>query len=582
MKMRISGTYTHLSILLTICTVGLSQIANGEISPKKNIILILADDIGYDNYSLYGSEEFSTPNLDSLAQNGVYFTRAYSTPVCTPSRVRLMTGRDGRRNYEGFGILPASEITFASMMKQAGYSTAITGKWQLQTDNGDGTFSGVAIEDAGFDTWLMNNTLTAGKARYWQPGFEQDDGTLLPNMTLNDYGPDQCTSFVTNFITAHTNEPFFIYYPMLLVHDPFVPTPDSINPLQTDKNTNYRDMVPYMDKLIDLITDTLDDLGLRENTVILYMGDNGTGRNISYTFNGESRDGEKAYPTDGGTHVALIANCPGTITNGLVCDDLIDFTDILPTLSDIAEAPLPNRVLDGRSFWPQLTGQTGNPKEYIYQYYEAKNQKVKGIYGTWTQWAQDKQYKLYYGQTFTNFYDYVNDRGEDNPLTTLTEEQQTAYDKLLAGIQKAENSPEDTPLGAYKYWEEREFSPTQISTGDSAPSNDFDNDGLTNQEEYLLCTSPTNPNDSAIIQPAVEHNGQHYPVVTFTRRYDTSIATLIEAKTSLTNSAWQNVTADFSLIGRTNQGDGTETVTYKQNLPLSGNTSFFQLRMSGD
>jgi arylsulfatase A len=485
----------------------------------------MADDIGYDNYSIYGSTDFSTPNLDTLAESGTYFSRAYSTPVCTPSRVRIMTGRDGSRNYESFGVLPTTEITFAAMMKQAGYASAITGKWQLQTSS-----AGTAVEDAGFDTWLMNNTLSASKSgRYWKPELEQDDGTLLPGMTATDYCPDKCTDFVIDFITAHTNEPFFVYYPMLLVHDPFLTTPDSVDPSENNENINYRDMVKYMDKMIGRIVQSLEDLGLREDTVIIYTGDNGTGRSIDYVFNGESRSGEKAYPTDGGTHVALIANCPGTITSGYVCDDLVDFTDILPTMADIAQTTLPNRVLDGQSFWPQLQGETGTPKDVIYQYYVPKNSTVKTIYGSWIQWAQDEQYKLYNGKNIFHFYDYINDRAEENPLTitNLTAEQQIVYDKLLSKILEMENAMVAGPL---------ETSPTD--TYDSA-----------------------NANLSVLEAEA--------PVITFTRRYDTSIETIIEAS-SLTNSVWQNVSANFTLIGRTNNGDGTEDVTYKMMPPTRG------------
>ncbi|MHC4906522.1 MAG: sulfatase-like hydrolase/transferase, partial [Planctomycetota bacterium] len=149
------------------------------------------------------------------------------------------------------------------------------------------------------------------------------------------YGPDICTDFLIDFIKKNKEQPFFAYYPMLLVHDPFLPTPDSKNKKGKDKSQNYRDMVNYMDKCVGRILDALEESDLRENTIVLFTTDNGTGRGLKYPYKGEQRKGEKAYPTDGGSHAPLIVNCPGIVSQGFITDDLVDFSDFMPTLADI-------------------------------------------------------------------------------------------------------------------------------------------------------------------------------------------------------------------------------------------------------
>ena len=362
-----------------------------ESPSKPNIILIMADDIAFDNIGCYGSEHFKTPRLDALARTGVRFTHCYSEPVCTASRVKIMTGRDNIRNYVGFGTLDQRETTFGNMMKAAGYATAVAGKWQLHAGQ-----NGSLAPRCGFDTYCLWNYPKATGNRFWQPNLNRD-GKLVPTDT-DTYGPDVCTDFLIDFITENKDRPFFAYYPMILVHSPFLPTPHSKDRKHKDPLKNYRDMVNYMDTCVGRIVDTLEEQGLRENTVVLFTTDNGTGRGLTYPFEGEQRKGEKAYPTDGGSHAPLIVNSPGIVSEGLVSEDLVDFSDFLPTLADISGAQLPEVTLDGRSFWPQCRGEKGNPREWIYQYYYPKFKTAAAEYGEgkpYIIWAQDQRYKLY-------------------------------------------------------------------------------------------------------------------------------------------------------------------------------------------
>ncbi len=396
-------------------------------SSQPNIILIMADDIAYDNLGCYGSEHFKTPCLDSLAKTGVKFNFCYSEPVCTASRVKIMTGRDNIRNYTVFGKLDPKEQTFGTMMRDAGYDTAIAGKWQLHGNNG------ALAPDCGFDTFCLWNYPGTERPRYWNPSLLRD-GKKVP-IDENSYGPKICTDFLIEFIEQERDKPFFAYYPMLSVHSPFLPTPDSKDRNHKNASDNYRDMVSYMDKCVQRLVETLDKNGLRENTIVIFTTDNGTHTNLTYPYKGETRKGEKAYPTDGGCHAPLIVNCPGTVTAGFETNDLVDFSDVLPTLAEVGHAKLPDVTLDGQSFWPQCIGQKGDPRTWIFQYYYPKKKDAAKQYGEgkpYIIWAQDQNFKLYSHGRFIA----VEDRHETNDITAGkgTPNEEAARRKLQGAI----------------------------------------------------------------------------------------------------------------------------------------------------
>jgi arylsulfatase A len=381
---------------------------------RLNVILIMADDSAADNYGCYGNKFFSTPRLDSLARTGAKFNHCYSEPVCTSSRVKIMTGRDGIRNYVQFGTLDQDEVTFGNMMKGANYKTAIAGKWQLH-----GGSRGTLAPACGFDNYCLWNYPGTSRSRFWNPSLMRD-GKLMET-TEKDYGPDILTDYLIEFIGKNRSKPFFAYYPMLLVHSPFLETPDSklnANRLISKSLTNFRDMTAYADKCVGRIVDALEKYGLRDRTVIIYTTDNGTSRSLTYPYGEEKRKGEKAYATDGGTHAPLIVNCPGTVPAGTVSDDLVDFSDVLPTIADITGAKLPEVKLDGRSFWPQCLGTKGNPRDFIFQYYYPKYKPAAAKHGQGVNdqeiiWAQNQRHKLYRDGTLYA----VIDRYEKTPLS---------------------------------------------------------------------------------------------------------------------------------------------------------------------
>ena len=381
-----------------------------------NVILIMSDDTGYEVFGCYGSKQYRTPRVDHLAQTGMRFNHCYSQPVCVPSRVKIMTGKSNVRNYVFWDVLDPKEKTIGHMMKDAGYATCATGKWQLA---GMGTFApelkgtGTLPENAGFDEHCLWS-VESKTSRYWKPVLRVN-GRERAFTDENAFGPTVCTDYICDFIGRKKEEPFFIYYPMMLTHKPFVTTPDSVDRTSTENQQNFEDMVAYMDKLVGRIVDKLDAAGVRNDTLILFTGDNGSPGGakggIVSELNGRMIDGGKGLTTDAGTRVALVANMPGTVPPGKVTDNLVDFSDMMPTISGMTGARLPaGEVLDGVSFAPQLRGKKGTPREWIYSYNEAVPEPEPNP----TIFARDQRWKLY---SDDRLYDISKDVLEQHPIS---------------------------------------------------------------------------------------------------------------------------------------------------------------------
>lgn len=379
---------------------------------KLNVILIMADDVGYECFGAYGSETYKTPNLDRLADSGVRFDNFFSNPLCTPSRIKIMTGRSSVRNYVDFGALAPYQYTFAHLFHDAGYATAVTGKWQLQGSN---FAAGTDPQDAGFDTYALWHTKITARPRYWGASIE-DNGRLV-SLGQDEYGPDYFAKFIDQFITKNKEKPFFVYYPMALVHNPFLPTPDSKDKKGKDDQKNFEDMVTYMDKIVGNIAKTVEDNGLRERTVLMFTADNGTNRVLTYPFQGKSFTGGKGKPIDAGTHTPLIVWGAEQIRAGRVVDDLVEISDFLPTLADISGTSLPTEAqTDGFSFWPQLQGKKGNPREWVYCYYLPRpyQQRPDQPYmDSESRYVRDKNYRLF---ADGRLFDVNSDPLQENPI----------------------------------------------------------------------------------------------------------------------------------------------------------------------
>ena len=351
-------------ILASLATVVAVTFTLHAAAPSKpNIIFILVDDYGIPGVGCYGGA-YQTPNLDALAAGGIRFERCFSSPLCAPSRALCMTGRYGFRtgvvdNPHGGRATPKKEICVAKTLKSAGYTTAVIGKWRQL-----GYLSTMADAATwGFDEFLVWGTgFKENDDRYWLPDYNHNGKPL--DVAKGKYGPDLLHENVVDFVRRHRDHPFFIYYPMTLIHGTFRPTPDSA-PGASDRRTLYRDMIAYMDKLVGKLMDELDKMNLRQKTLVVFVGDNGSVD--AGTIHGREVDGVKHELKEGGNRVPLIASWKGTIPAGKVLPDLVDFTDFYVTFAELAGAKLPEgHKLDGHSFAPQLRGEKGSPREWIY------------------------------------------------------------------------------------------------------------------------------------------------------------------------------------------------------------------------
>jgi arylsulfatase A len=399
----------RLLVLAALAAVALPAVPLIGASPatRPNLILILADDLGYETIGANGGTSYRTPVLDRLAATGARFTHCYVQPLCTPTRVQLMTGLYNVRNYVHFGHMDREAVTFANLLKAAGYATVIAGKWQLGQDRAlPGRY--------GFDEACLWQH-TRRPPRYANPGLEING--VERDYANGEYGPDLVNDYVLDFLGRKRGAPFFVYYPMMLTHSPYQPTPDSAEWDRTLQGETARqnpkhfgEMVEYMDKLLGKLVARLEALGLRENTLLLFVGDNGTGRGTPSQMGAHTVIGGKGTTTAAGMHVPLIANWPAGVAAGRVYDDLVDSTDFLPTLLEAGGAKAPAKLtLDGRSFLPQLRGQRGQPREWVYSWYSPRQQADLTV----RECAFNQRYKLY---RTGEFIDLTSDRQEKNPL----------------------------------------------------------------------------------------------------------------------------------------------------------------------
>lgn len=415
-----------LCLALVLSAIGVPHPSFAAAPQRPNIILIMADDFGYECVTANGGQSYQTPNLDKLAASGVRFEHCHVQPLCTPTRVQLMTGRHNVRNYLNFGRLLRTETTFGNALKKAGYATGICGKWQLGGELD-------APQHFGFDEALLWQH-TRRPPRYANPGLELNGKPQ--DYSNGEYGPKLVNDFALDFVTRHKDTPFFLYYPLMLTHDPFQATPDSPDwdPKLIGENKgkdvrHFADMTTYMDKMVGQLVAKLDELSLRENTLLLFLGDNGTQVNVTTQFKGAPYQGGKGRTTANGTHVPCIVSWPAVMKQGRVCADLISSTDFLPTLCAAAGAETP-AAIDGVSFLPQLRGEAGQPRDWLYTWYSPRQGAGMEV----TEYTFDQRFKLYRGG---RFYDLAADPAEQKDLAagSLSEEQTAAKAKLQAALE---------------------------------------------------------------------------------------------------------------------------------------------------
>ncbi len=423
-----------------------SQQSASLTNEKPNIILILADDIGYEVPTYTGGQSYTTPNIDALAQSGMQFTHCLTAPLCSPSRVMLLTGKYNFRNYIDWGRIDTSQYTIANLLKDAGYATCVAGKWQL--DGGD-----AAAHKTGFDSYLLFLPFTPvtvaeenaeNNYRYKNPHLYQHNAFLPDSVTNGKYADDMFTDFIKSFIDSTTavNKPFFVYYPMSLCHLPFSPTPDDpeyatwVNGTKTN-NTYFPSMVKYMDKKVGELVSFVQSKGITENTVIIFISDNGTPKGITSLFNGKLVDGGKGTPIEYGIHVPFIIKWPQHINPGTVNENLINLPDFMPTLASIAgtQMPLNGQIYDGVDFNSSFYNSTSVLRTWSFCHSQPyANSKL-------IRWAQTNTYKLYDSINKNKFVNIAVDTLEVNPILTknLTTEQKQIKQQLQSVLNTMHN-----------------------------------------------------------------------------------------------------------------------------------------------
>ena len=389
-------------------------------SEKPNILLILADDVGSDAVGCYGGESYPTPNVDALAQGGLKFNHGYAMPVCHPTRVCLMTGRYPCRfskagsKWGGYPK-PAEGISIGDRLQQAGYATAVAGKWQLCLMKKDLN----QPRRTGFDQWCLFG---------WHEGARYHDPLLYQNGALREdtagkYGPDLYVQFLIDFMqrSVRAGKPFFAYYPMALCHDVTDDLKGEHVAFYKDGRwMHYAEMMASMDEMVGRLITTLERLGVRDNTLVIFTTDNGTAAASYITVNdkgkmikekvfslryGKKVPGGKGKTDDTGTRIPLIANWPGRIEPGSETDAMVDMTDFLPTLAEVAGLPDDGVPRDGISFAPVLFGKPKQRRERPWIYIDHRGKRC----------VRSPRWKLY---DDGRFFDLQSDPEEKSPLET--------------------------------------------------------------------------------------------------------------------------------------------------------------------
>lgn len=391
-----------------LCLLASLTEADAARPEKPNIIFVMVDDLGPEWVSSYGAEDIQTPHIDKLADTGMKFLHAYSMPQCTPTRATLLTGqypfRHGWVNHwdvprwgAGCHFDPKHNITFARQLKEVGYTTGIFGKWQIN----DFRVQPNVLKEHGFDEWCMwtgyeTQNPPSGE-RYWDAYVVTSDG--FRGTKKGEFGPDVYNDHLLKFLQDNKDGPFMAYYPMALTHGPLVTTPHERN--ASGKLGLHKAMVRYTDHLMGKVVAKLDELGIREKTILIFTTDNGTSGGITGNMNHRTVRGGKAKLTENGPWQPFIVNCPGTVPAGIETECLTDFTDLMPTFCELAGANVPEGVtLDGHSFAPVILGEKEDgPREWIlamgYGPARLDDKGVRPVKDFTQRVIRDKQYKIH-------------------------------------------------------------------------------------------------------------------------------------------------------------------------------------------
>ncbi|HEX5271722.1 MAG TPA: sulfatase-like hydrolase/transferase [Gemmataceae bacterium] len=420
-----------LAVSLFVTLLG----GSAHAADRPNIVLILADDLGWADLGCYGSKYHKTPHLDRLAAGGLRFTDAYAAcPVCSPTRASLLTGRypqrynltdwlPGRPDRPDQKLLrpkinqqlPLEEITLPEALKPAGYVSGHIGKWHLGG-------KGFGPEQQGFDLNIAGDQ--TGTARSYFAPFKSRDGTFMPGLEKapdGEYLTDRLTAEAEKFIEANRERPFFLYLAHYAPHIPLRAKPELVARYKPGKhgeqgNPNYAAMLESLDDGVGRVLKKLDDLKLADRTIVLFMSDNGglatlEGSNMAATFNGPLREG-KGYLYEGGIRVPLIVRWPGVTKAGTTCSVPVCSIDFFPTALEACGVKCDAKV-DGLSLIPLFRGGKLEREALYWHYPHYANQGSRPGAA-----ARAGAYKLieFYENGRRELYDLDRDVGETRNL----------------------------------------------------------------------------------------------------------------------------------------------------------------------
>lgn len=457
----------RVSILWAILCGFVPSLAHAEKATPPNILFIMADDLGKEWISCYGAEDIETPNIDAMAKGGMVFRKAYSMPQCTPSRTTLLTGKyPWRTGYVNHWDVPRwgvgyfdwkkkENTTFARLMKDLGYKTCAAGKWQIN----DFRIEPMAMRKHGFDDWAMwtgyETGVKASAERYQNPYINTPDGSRTYE---GEFGPDVYAERLIAFMKQHNDDPMCLYFPMALPHTPFVATPDVPN--VTSKMDKQKAMVRYVDKIVGRMIKAVDDLGLANNTIIIFTTDNGSTGGVVGKRGGVEVSGAKMKMVEAGTCQPFIVYGPGLVPAGVESDALTDFSDLLPTFVDLGGGKVPDDlVIDGISIAPVILGKSKESgRDWIlsmgYGHAKLDEVGVRGVLDFAPRVLRDDRFKVWVSQNrqIERLYDLENDPWEQTNLASSDDESHRAaiakFQEVVAKMPEKDGRPLYEPRAA--------------------------------------------------------------------------------------------------------------------------------------
>lgn len=453
-----------LAVAATGAAAGATQAAS---TTQPNVVYILADDLGYGDLSCLGQTHFETPNIDKLASRGMLFTNHYSgNTVCAPSRCSMLTGMhmghaavrgNAELVPEGQRPMPASTYTVAHHMQKSGYATGIFGKWGLGAAGstsdpismGFDRFYGYNCQRQAhcyYPAWLWRNN-----EREFQWGNEGSFETV--------YAPEQIHQEALTFIRDNKDKPFYCYYALVQPHADMVAPEEEMAKFrgkllpelnykqdyyrgQPEGHAAFAAMVTMLDRYVGEVVAELDELGLTDNTLVIFTSDNGAheegGADPEYFDSNSVYKGFKRDLYEGGVHVPMMATWPGKIKAGSVNDHISAFWDVLPTMADLIKKPLPLKV-DGVSFLPTMLGEKGQAEhDYLYWEFAMKGGRKAIRKGNW----KGVRYNAVKNPTSTlELYDLSKDPGETKNLANQFPEVVAELDALMAKSRNESPNP---------------------------------------------------------------------------------------------------------------------------------------------